>query len=292
MEKFGLINNKIGIGLLLAIFLPLFGKGAVVQKELYIHSGNLVLVGVSIPYKTFNEVDAYSPNNPKITLQVGDSLSLWVHNKDVLPHSFSVKNIPGVLSIPVGDSVFFGYIFNSMGNYIYHDPLNYPTNTFLGLAGMIAVRNNNHASFYWNIKEHDSTLNNVLNNAGSVNWNTYYPTFFTINEKSNPFINTDPMARVTGSVGDTLMLYVANTGQSIHSMHFHGYHATLMFSSRNPSHVNRLKDTHPVYPMETIVLRIIPDKPGEYPVHDHNLVATSGNYNHPNGMFTTLLINP
>ena len=59
-----------------------------------------------------------------------------------------------------------------------------------------------------------------------------------------------------------------------------------------PNQINWFKDSFPVYPMETLVLRIIPDKEGEYPVHDHNLVAvTSGNI-YPNGMFSTMLISP
>ena len=85
---------------------------------------------------------------------------------------------------------------------------------------------------------------------------------------------------------------MANTGQSIHSMHFHGYHATILYSSKNQTHVGRSKDTFPIHSMQTLVLQIVPDKPGTYPVHDHNLVAVTGNNVYPNGMFTTLLINP
>ena len=51
-----------------------------------------------------------------------------------------------------------------------------------------------------------------------------------------------------------------------------------------------MKDTFPVYSMETVVLELVPDKVGEYPVHDHNLVAVSGANLYPNGMFLTLFI--
>jgi len=44
--------------------------------------------------------------------------------------------------------------------------------------------------------------------------------------------------------------------------------------------------------METLVLRLVPDKEGQYPVHDHNLVAVSGNGLYPNGMFTLIEIQP
>ena len=129
-------------------------------------------------------------------------------------------------------------------------------------------------------------------NSGTVDWTTYSPNHFTINGNSNPQINNDPLARIVGNVGDTLILNLANTGQSIHSMHFHGYHATVLFSSKSVLDVNREKDTFPIYPGETLVLRIVPDKEGEYPVHDHNLVAITANNYYPNGMFSTILIDP
>ena len=87
-------------------------------------------------------------------------------------------------------------------------------------------------------------------------------------------------------------MYITNTGLSIHSLHFHRYHASIKYSSKNATHVNREKDTFPIYPLETIVLQIVPDKEGEFPIHDHNLVAVMGNNIYPNGMFTTILITP
>lgn len=249
--------------------------------------------GIKFPYISFNESNSFTQKNPLLELNVGDSLSLWVVNFDSVTHEFQIKDYASTLvSIPAGDSAQVGYTFNSAGAYIYHDPLNAPKYQFLGLAGMIVVKDHSYDSFYWNIKEHDSTWNVNLVNAGNVDWNTYYPEWFTINGTSNPGINNDPTARIEGNVGDTLILYMANTGQSIHSMHFHGYHATIIFSSIDPNHVGREKDTFPIYPQETMVLRIVPNQPGEYPVHDHNLVAVTGNNLYPNGMFSTILISP
>jgi hypothetical protein len=44
--------------------------------------------------------------------------------------------------------------------------------------------------------------------------------------------------------------------------------------------------------MEGSVFRLIPDQPGEFPVHDHNLVATTGGNIYPLGMFLTMMITP
>ncbi len=266
-----------------------------VEYKLYILADSLQTVdGSKTPYVTFNSSNTFTQNNPIIDLSLGDSLSLWIVNHDGTNiHNFEIKGIGGTsVSIPAGDSAHVGVTFIFSGNFIYHDPLDYPTNTYLGLGGMIAVKDHSHSSFFWNIKEHDNQWNTTLTSGGSVNWKNYYPKYFTINGNSNPDINLDTHARITGSVGDTLILYIANTGQSIHSMHFHGYHATILFSSKSKNHVGRSKDTFPIYPMETLILEIVPDKAGEYPVHEHNLVAITANNVYPNGMFSSILISP
>jgi hypothetical protein len=42
--------------------------------------------------------------------------------------------------------------------------------------------------------------------------------------------------------------------------------------------------------MESVVIEIVPDKLGQYSVHDHNLVAVAAAGLHPNGMFTIMNI--
>jgi len=153
------------------------------------------------------------------------------------------------------------------------------------LGGMIVIKDDNATDFFWNMKEHQRDWNDTIGGGASVDWSTYYPEYFTINGKSNPFINEDANARVTGSMGEVMHIYMVNTGQSVHSIHYHGYHSEIIFSSKYPAHVGRSKDTFAIYPMESIVVEMIPDQLGEYPVHDHNLVAVSGGNIYPNGMF-------
>ena len=279
--------------LLVSLFSYNISYSASVNKSLYIISDSLLTVdSTKVPYLTFNYIPTYSQSNPIINLMEDDTLNLWVYNTDNVSHSFVIKGVSAVQIISANDSIFLQEIFTTNGSYIYHDPSDFPKNTYLGLAGMIVVKNHNQTSFYWNIKEHNSDWNNQLFNGNTVNWNQYDPKYFTINSVSNPNINNDTLARITGQVGDTLYLYITNTGLSIHSLHFHGYHAGIKYSSKNATHVNREKDTFPIYPMETIVLQIVPDKEGEFPIHDHNLVAVMGNNIYPNGMFTTILITP
>ncbi len=272
--------------------LGLSAHATVQDHDLYIVCDSLGLIDNSkMPYDVFTSSTSFQGKNVIYNINEGDTLRLNIHNTDMDVHHFQVKGMSNPATIiPAGDSMMVEMVFPDAGSYIYYDPLNYPDNKSMGLAGMINVKNHNHSSFYWNIKDYQKSKSVNIDSGNVEIWNNYYPNYFTINSKSNPGINMDTDARVTGSVGDTIYIYMVNTGQSIHSMHYHGYHLEVMHSTYNPSHVGRIKDTFPLYPMETLVLRLVPDKTGEYPVHDHNLVAVTANMMYPNGMFTTLLI--
>ena len=285
--------NRFKLSIILGLIIASNLLATNVEKSLYIISDSIQTVdSVSVPYLSFNEEDVYSKESPIISINSGDTLKVWIYNLDSIIHHFAVLDFSDTFIIPAGDSIYLEQVFMDEGLYIYHDPLNYPKNTYLGLAGMIVVNNLDIQNFYWNIKEHNAQWNFELVNNIDVDWDNYAPKYFTINGNSNPHINSDSLARVIGSVGDTLYLNIANTGLSVHSMHLHGYHAEIMYSSMKPSHIGRIKDTFPVYPMETLVLKIVPHQPGEYPIHDHNLAAITGNNIYPNGMFTTILITP
>lgn len=265
---------------------------AAVDKTIYINRGVLTTVDLAtMPYLAFNSTTTFDQENTRILLEQNDVLTLTIVNTDSISHSFDVTEYSGALTtIAANSSAQVVLTFSQVGAYIYFDPS--ASFAYLGLSGLIAVKNTsvNSSDFYWNIKEHQSSFNDDLNQGIPVDWSSYYPTYFTINGKSNPAINADAAARVTGNVGDTIHIYMANTGQSIHSIHFHGYHSKIICSTKFPDHVGRLKDTFPIYSMESVILELVPDKVGEYPVHDHNLVAVSGANMYPNGMFLTLLI--
>jgi len=184
--------NKLVLGITLT-FLSISSTATTVNQSLYIIADSLLTVdGAKVPYLTFNDSNTYIQSNPIINLMLGDTLDLWVYNTDNAPHDFQIKGVSNAISILPNDSIFLQEIFTVSGSYIYYDPSNFPKNTYLGLAGMIVVKNHNHASFYWNIKEHNSDWNTQLVAGNTVNWNQYDPKYFTINSVSNPNINADP----------------------------------------------------------------------------------------------------
>ncbi|MEO9533512.1 MAG: multicopper oxidase domain-containing protein [Crocinitomicaceae bacterium] len=265
---------------------------AVVYDTLYLNKGQLVTVDTNyFDYYAFNDSVNFKTLNARIELAIGDSLYLAIVNNDVTPHAFDITNTSGNnITIAAADTGYIATKFDEIGIYLYHDPLDFPKYQYLGLGGMIIVDDFGANRFYWNIKEHNGAWNDTLVAGYSVDWSTYYPDYFTINGLSNPFINDDPAARIIGNVGDTIRIYIANTGMAIHSLHFHGYHLEIISSSENESHEGRSKDTFPIKSSQSMILELIPDKTGEYPVHDHNLVAVSGGGIYPNGMFLTMLI--
>ncbi|TNE55927.1 MAG: hypothetical protein EP338_01720 [Bacteroidetes bacterium] len=284
-------KKLVALGLFFALCTPLFAEKLI--DTLFLNQGKIEMVdGVQMPYFSFNSTSVFSKENTRLLVDVGDSLELLIVNTDSVDHAFQVKGLTASTSISANDSVWVNVELTETGAFIYYDPSAGEKYRYMGAAGMIVVRNPNQqtSDFYWNMKDHQSVYNVSLSEGQNVDWSQYYPDYFTINGRSNPDINADPAARVAGKVGDTLHIYMVNTGQSIHSIHFHGYHAKIMYSSKFPDHVGRNKDTFPIYGMEVVALELVPHQPGEYPVHDHNLVAVSAGNIYPNGMFLTLLI--
>lgn len=267
-------------------------QATTVHYTLYINAGVYMAVdSQQFAGAAFNATPVYAAENARMTLSAGDTLEVKVINTDSVQHGFTIKGHGAGVAIDPGDSATSSAVFNENNTaFVYYDHLNYPSYRALGLAGLIHVAAPGTSTFYWNLKEFqkDWAADHAQGNA--VDWTTYYPDYFTVNGRSSPHTNSDPVARVTGSVGETIHIVVANTGQSVHSIHFHGYHAEIIYSSANAAHQGRSKDTFPVKSMETMVLEMIPDKTGEYPVHDHNLVAVSAGGIYPNGMFLTMLI--
>jgi FtsP/CotA-like multicopper oxidase with cupredoxin domain len=283
-----------------ALFLCLILSGisseslALTQTQtIYINKGQLKTSDSSfLPYYVFNGSDSFESTNQILHLNQGDTLVLSVINTDSETHGFAVQNTSIKELILKGDTATIELTFKESQTYIFYDYTADNKYSYLGLSSILSVHNNNSGAqdYYWNIKDHQKEFYHALEHGNSVDWDQYYPTYFTINGRYNPNINLDTVARVTGEVGDSILIHMVNTGRSIHSIHFHGYHSEIIHSSKHPQHKGRKKDTFSVEGGEVVTLLLVPDQTGEYPVHDHNLVAVTGGGIYPNGMFLTLLI--
>lgn len=286
---------KIFIFLSLSLFTILPVAAANYALRLVIRDGNLVLVdNSSIPYSTFSSSAVFQSKSDLLIYEQGDVLDLNVVNFSAKVHAFQIDGMTSSPSINPGDSVALSLNLNISGIFRYYDPLNDPFNAYIGLSGILHVKEVGDVTpyFYWDLREHETQWNSDIISGSNPILTTYSPKYFTINGNSEPDIENDPLARITGTVGNELRIIVLNNGLSIHSMHFHGYHGTILSSSKNTTHVGRSKDTFPIYPNEHLVISIIPDKTGEYPIHDHNLVAVNGGGVYHAGMLTSILVGP
>lgn len=265
-----------------------------VSHKLYLNTGDFTAVdGAAFPYAAFNESPAFSMRNADIHLAPGDSLAVMLVNNDTVAHYFSVQGISGSLMVAAGDSGNASFYFPDAGTYIYADTQSTPGYAYLGAAGIVAVTDGSEdANFYWNVKTHDSSFNAQLLAGQFVDWAQYDPDYNTVNGLSKPDIEADSSAKIRGTVGEKILIHVANTGPGVHSMHFHGYHVRILYDSRGPKRLNWDKDTVPIRSMSSVTLELIPHQPGLFPVHDHNLTALTGNNYYPNGIFLMMEVQP
>lgn len=283
-------RSIVAIAGLAALTLNLFGT--TVSYKLFINSGIYTAVdGSQFPACAFNPTNNFALENARIIASTDDTIVLKLINNDSVLHGFKIDGKVEVLGIAPLDSTTVSFSYEStLQSDVYYDPTEYPRYRALGLAGLIFISAGNTPTFYWDLKAFQKSLAFDLSAGTPVDWTAFYPDYFTVNGRSYPDINSDANARVTGTVGNSIYIIIANTGQSIHSMHFHGYHAEIVFSSEDAKHVGRLKDTFPIKSMQTLVLELTPDKPGEFPVHEHNLVAITAGSIYPNGILLTMLI--
>lgn len=275
---------------ILAAVLLLVAVVAEAADTLYINRGNLVTIkGTSLPALAFNKTKTFEANSAVLHGTAGQNLDLIIFNNDTAEHGFLFWKYDVVITIPPFETKLVTLEVPTNGGIIfYSDPLNGPSNMYLGAIGMVVAPISNHHSFYWNIREYNSKINDSIARGGSVNKKTYDPDFFTINGLSYPAIQTDTSARILGSVGDTISVFVANTGESMHSIHFHGFHPKCVYSTSSRIKAGWEKDTWALRSMTAVELELVVDKVGLYSVHDHNLVAVSASGTHPNGMFTIM----
>ncbi|MEZ4775322.1 MAG: multicopper oxidase domain-containing protein [Bacteroidia bacterium] len=263
------------------------------EYTLHINSGMLSTPDLqTFPYLAFNDTSVFSVDNSVVRVALGQTINLKVINHDTQPHNFQVQGQSlSAAAIPAGDSATYSFSYSTEGIYIFYDNLSGQDNSYMGLAGIIDVQLFSGNRFYWNIREHESMWNFVLNTGGTVNYPDYEPDYFTVNGKSYPDLQADTTAIIKANVGETIRLIISNTGLHKHSIHFHGYHLEILYSTKFPSHVGREKDSFPIDPFESLILELTPDKSGTYPVHDHNLIAVTGAGEYPNGMIGFITIN-
>lgn len=259
------------------------------QDTLYLNRDTLTISPVFFQKAAFNLDTTFQPRNAIIDIPENTSKSLVIINRDSVEHE---------VLLPDGSPTFM--ILPSQSQSVTIAPLNFgtyviqslsPQGKFLG-AGAIVRVGVAGISYSWDLWEQDPELTHefgdgVLTGLPSV----YRPLVFAINGVVDP-MSMSAGAMIMGSVGDTITISIVNNGNMIHPLHFHGYHVEIIQSTHQLDRIGWKKDSFPVFVKEGMTLRLVPHQPGEFPVHNHNLVATLFNNAYPLGMITMLMISP
>ena len=260
------------------------------MDTLYISSGKDTIRNAAVWITAFTADSGLSiKNTPVIRTTPNVQKSVYIINLDTAQHNFT---IPGVLEqgndIAPGQGQQFDITLPE-GVYSYFSSSNAARE--LGAYGMIV--SGSWATFNWLLNEFDSTAAlQAFTQESSIPFDANYrPNEFTINGLTHPESAADPAIEVTGNVNDTLFIAVCNAGKMHHTLHFHGYHVTIIHDV-NGTMNDWIKDTIPFRPGDSMLLQLVPDKPGTFPVHDHNLISVTNNGIYPGGMITHLNIVP
>ncbi len=288
-EGFGLVPILIG-----ATAASLLAGNALAERlavDLYVRPGTLATVdGTVLPTLCYAEQetgDAELPP-PAFRLEAGDTWEVTLHNQDDTAHGIEVVGIGGSSSsVAPGSSELFVFDFPSSGTFLYRDPVAYPVNQGVGLAGIVEIADpgaTHDADFTWLLMDHSEEWMNGVESGLSIDTAVYIPNYFTVNGLSGADTSGDPRAHITGRVGDQLLIRVANGGLRIHTLHFHGYHVDVM--SRNGAELADpiSKDTVPIPSGETAELMLTPHQGGIFPIHDHVVLSVAANGVYPLGM--------
>lgn len=278
---------------LVRFYLILLSIGIIVcsyaQDTLYINRDTTSIASISFQKAAFNLDTNFQRRNAVLDFPENTLIEFVVANNDTVPHEVLLPDgsLPLLLQpnaaqlVQISSLPFGTYAVQSLTS----------QGAFLG-AGAILRVGITGISFTWDLWEQDPALTFDFGNGTITTLPAVYrPTVFAINGGVDP-MDMMSSAVITGSVGDTITISIVNNGNMIHPIHFHGYHVELMQSTQQTSRIGWKKDSFPVFEKEGMTLRLIPHQPGEFPVHNHNLVATLFNNGYPLGMITMLMIMP
>lgn len=237
------------------------------------------------------ELDAAFGPNVVIDLPEGAGGSASVLNEDSVDHVLVIDDVMWEgIALPAGATTAFEWPAVTEGTYRVH--LDGLRGERLGASGVLRVGFAAEGQFYWHLADTQADLQDTIAAGGVPDPLDYTPDFFTINEAHYPNTLDDPHALVSVNVGDTAVISVANAGQMDHVLHFHGFHVTLLQSSRSPERTGWIKDSVPVRTGEGLTLQLVAHQAGIYPVHDHNLIAVTNAGFYPGGMLTQIIVTP
>ncbi|MEQ9186410.1 MAG: multicopper oxidase domain-containing protein [Cryomorphaceae bacterium] len=267
------------LGILILLTLPTKAQQVV---PLYIVEGGVTNANYDLPYFTFNTELKFDSMNAVLRFQPGEEVMFLVTNTVGFSCAFRIEGHGEISRIETNATETLTVTFDVPGTYLYDDPMG--DHRSLGLGGMLVVSDFVGPTFYGVFTEHDEEWIEAISEGGTYDRRMYNPEAFTINGKGFPATLKDSLSFIEGGVGDTILVHMTNAGYMHHFPHWHGYHVKILSSTHHPHYVGRVKDSYGMAPGESVTVELVPDKPGMFPIHNHNLVTTTIGGNYPGGM--------
>jgi len=243
-----------------------------------------------------DEVGAMSIPGPALWAREGEWVTITLTNDAPEEHGIAIEGVAVGPPVRPGGSAEIAFQAPHPGTYIYHDPAESPLNRALGMYGAFVVVPLDTPNRVWSggpafarqylqvVSELDESWNAAASLKAPIDTGTYRPNYFFLNGRGFPDSDVDPNAHIRGSVGETILIRWANAGLVPHSLHTHGYHFLVVQQDGRPEAGFREKDNIPVYPGRTMDVILDFDQAGLYPMHDHILMANTGNGVYPKGI--------
>tara|TARA_R110002072_G_scaffold104789_1_gene229413 strand:- start:190 stop:1011 length:822 start_codon:yes stop_codon:yes gene_type:complete len=266
--------------------------GHAMSDTLYIMKQSTSVGFTESQFTSFLRGTSFSRTNAHLQVQSNEVLDLVLYNLDTLNHTFTIDNVvEGNNVIPALGSLSIQIPPLPDGTYRFYSDS--PYGKYLGASGVLQVGYFEHARYCWNTFDLDvqDSESIVLGENDQLSPD-YLPTNFLINGNVYPTSASDSLTAVSGALNDTIIISMVNSGNMIQSFHFHGYHVTILNSNQENTQVGWSKDSLPIRKGEGITLMLVAYQTGTYPVHAHNLVATTTSGIYPGGMITLITISP
>jgi plastocyanin len=205
-------------------------------------------------------------------------------------------------AIQVGESFIYRFTADHAGTYFYHCHVDTVEHLQMGMHGALIVNAKNGAKQAWTggpsfdkeyvfqLNEIDPVWHKAVEEGTAYDRTEFHPKYWTINGKAFPDTEKDPSTMIEGSVGQTVLIRMINSGYQPHSFHMHGYHFKVIASDGRPLPQPLTKDTILIGPGERYDLMVTFDQDGMFPFHSHNIVDNTNNGVYPGGLHTMIEI--
>lgn len=245
---------------------------------------NFILINQTI----FCPENSFSLQNEHIQINVNETAEITIINTDVFTHSFTIDGIVDETLSP-NSTTNISFSIPTAGTFRYYSSsFNGEAN---GASGILLVGYQNEICYFWNLNDVNSTLSHDVSDLSISELPLEYdPDLFFINGYIFPNTLDDTNGYIQQTVGDEIYISIINSGNMEHTLHFHGYHVEILDMKINNYQEGWIKDSFPLKLAEAMTVKLVPHQSGEYPVHDHNLIAVTNAGFYPGGMITRLNI--